>query len=266
MPTLLLTLAGPLQAWGTHEGGHLRDTDTAPSKSGVVGMIAAALGRSRFDSLSDLTTLAFGVRIDLSGTRITDMHTTQTTKQPEGGLAELALFGGRKPATSVGEVAAMSWRTYLADAVFVAAVSGDTAPLEKYATALRHPVYPLFLGRRACPAEPVDATVVEDSTPVEALRSYPFQGLAPIRRTVTGDDGTVIHQLRDGSWGIPKTLEIQHDCMFGDDGAQMRNDMHAFRKGWAREFHPRPFTTVLVPAVTPGDVTFDGTYDDPIGF
>lgn len=266
MSTLLVTLAGPLQSWGTREGGHLRDTDSVPSKSGVVGMLAAALGRSRFDAVDDLAALNFGVRTDLRGTRVTDMQTTQRVDGNEAGLSELAIFGGRTPNRSVGEVAAMSWRTYLADAVFVVALSSDSAPLGEYERALRHPAYPLFLGRRACPAEPVNPVIVDADNPVDALRVYPFQGIAPIRRSFAREDGVVVHQLRDGSWGVPDVVEVQYDCGFGDDGARLRSDMPAFRQGWAREFHPRPFATVLVPTSASWDDDDDNGHDDPIGF
>ena len=45
MMTLLLRLAGPMQSWGTASKFRERDTGREPSKSGVVGLLAAALGR-----------------------------------------------------------------------------------------------------------------------------------------------------------------------------------------------------------------------------
>ena len=64
MAVLLLRLAAPLQAWGDESKFETRRTMPYPTKSGVVGMVAAALGRSRSESVSDLTALGFGVRID----------------------------------------------------------------------------------------------------------------------------------------------------------------------------------------------------------
>lgn len=46
MGTLLLKLAGPLQAWGVESKFDERRTLNFPTKSGVIGMVAAALGRS----------------------------------------------------------------------------------------------------------------------------------------------------------------------------------------------------------------------------
>ena len=64
MPTLLLKFNAPLQAWGTSLKLKNHETDIYPSKSGVVGMIASAMGRRRDADISDLAKLKFGVRID----------------------------------------------------------------------------------------------------------------------------------------------------------------------------------------------------------
>jgi CRISPR system Cascade subunit CasD len=67
MPTLLLRLAGPLQSWGSISKFDTRMTNSEPTKSGVIGMIASAMGRSRSESVSDLISLRFGVRADQTG-------------------------------------------------------------------------------------------------------------------------------------------------------------------------------------------------------
>ncbi|MDE5757234.1 MAG: type I-E CRISPR-associated protein Cas5/CasD, partial [Allobaculum sp.] len=77
MPTLLLRLAGPLQSWGTDSRFETRRTEKMPTKSGVIGMIASALGRNREENVFDLNELQFGVRIDQPGTIITDFHTAK---------------------------------------------------------------------------------------------------------------------------------------------------------------------------------------------
>ena len=61
MSTLLLRLAAPLQAWGINSKFDIRKTEREPSKSGVIGLLAAALGRRRDESLDDLTALTFGI-------------------------------------------------------------------------------------------------------------------------------------------------------------------------------------------------------------
>lgn len=75
MSVLLLRLAGPLQAWGSAARFARRTTESAPTKSGVIGLLAAAQGRPREADLSDLAALRFGVRIDQPGTRVRDFQT-----------------------------------------------------------------------------------------------------------------------------------------------------------------------------------------------
>ena len=132
MSTLLLRLAGPMQSWGTDSKFDVRRTQREPSKSGVIGLVAAALGISRQDrrTLATLACLRFGVRVDREGTLLRDYHTAH----PEKGSAYVTN------------------RYYLADAVFVAGLeSEDGALLEKIGEALVSPAFPLYLGRRSCP-------------------------------------------------------------------------------------------------------------------
>lgn len=65
---LLARLAAPLQSWGIGSRFDRRDTQLHPTKSGYIGMIAAALGLDRTDDISHLTQLRFGVREDRPGT------------------------------------------------------------------------------------------------------------------------------------------------------------------------------------------------------
>ena len=132
MSTLLLRLAGPMQSWGTDSKFDVRRTQREPSKSGVIGLVAASLGVSRQDrqALATLACLRFGVRVDREGTLLRDYHTAH----PEKGSAYVTN------------------RYYLADAVFVAGLeSEDGALLEKIGEALVSPAFPLYLGRRSCP-------------------------------------------------------------------------------------------------------------------
>ena len=67
MGTLLLRLAAPIQAWGVEAQFEIRKTGREPTKSGVVGLLAAALGRGRDVPPDDLNVLRFGVRVDQEG-------------------------------------------------------------------------------------------------------------------------------------------------------------------------------------------------------
>lgn len=144
MSTLLLRLAAPLQAWGTASKFERRRTQREPSKSGVIGMLAAALGLRRDADLSELTALRFGVRVDREGKVIRDFHTAQAVKTEKKAKKEKT-----EEPEKIGYVTS---RYYLSDAVFLVGLeSEDHALLEKIEAALRAPYFPLFLGRRSCP-------------------------------------------------------------------------------------------------------------------
>ena len=76
MYTLLLRFAAPLQSWGSGSLFDTRETGSLPSKSGAIGMIAAAMGRKRYEPVDDLAALGFGVRVDRQGERLRDFQTT----------------------------------------------------------------------------------------------------------------------------------------------------------------------------------------------
>lgn len=132
MSVLLLQLAGPMQAWGDSSRFTRRETRREPTKSGVVGLLASALGRTREADMSDLAALEFAVRIDQPGTVMRDFQT------------EIPAKGDPMPLTH---------RYYLADAKFLVALGGEQALLEEIDQALRHPCWPLYLGRRSCPPD-----------------------------------------------------------------------------------------------------------------
>jgi CRISPR system Cascade subunit CasD len=155
---LLLRLAGPLQSWGSAARFTRRTTENAPTKSGVLGLLAGAQGRARDADLSDLATLEFGVRIDQPGTRMRDFQT-----------AHHADSGKSMP---------LSERLYLTDAVFVAGVKGDARLINALYEALQDPVFLPYLGRRSCPpAEPITmGEPLEDADSLErALREAKWQ-------------------------------------------------------------------------------------------
>ena len=72
MATFLLRLSAPLQSWGIDSKFNTRKTAREPSKSGVIGLLAAALGRKRDEDINDLCKLKFGVRIDQEGKLLKD--------------------------------------------------------------------------------------------------------------------------------------------------------------------------------------------------
>ena len=131
MSTLLLRFAGPMQAWGADSRFDVCRTNREPTKSGVIGLLAAALGWRRDAPLDDLEALQFGVRVDREGVLLRDFHMVRSAK-----------------------TAYVTTRYYLCDAVFLTGVfSEDEALMQRLAEAVSHPAFPLFLVRRACPPE-----------------------------------------------------------------------------------------------------------------
>ncbi len=147
---LVLRLAGPLQSWGGHSQFNRRDTQTEPTKSGVIGLLAAATGRRRQDPIEDLLGLSFGVRTDQPGSMLRDYHTVSDLRgRPL--LSAAVNAKGMQKTTSPQKHTHVTQRFYLQDAAFVAAVSGPLELLNALRDALRSPAFPLCLGRRACP-------------------------------------------------------------------------------------------------------------------
>lgn len=161
MTVLLLRLAGPLQSWGDKSRFSRRETRREPTKSGVLGLLAAAQGRRRIDPVEDLAATRFGVRVDQPGTLVRDFHTAH------------AIDGTSMP---------LSVRHYLADAVFLAGVEGDAQLLEGLDGAIRAPVFPLCLGRRSCPPSGVVALGMREGDLETALRQEPWQASGWHRR------------------------------------------------------------------------------------
>ena len=77
MPTLLIRLAGPMQSWGTSSRFDRRDTGKEPSKSGVIGLLSAAMGigRENWVDLEPLAALSMGIRHDRPGILKQDYQT-----------------------------------------------------------------------------------------------------------------------------------------------------------------------------------------------
>ncbi|MFF3071124.1 type I-E CRISPR-associated protein Cas5/CasD [Kitasatospora sp. NPDC057904] len=172
---LVLRLAGPLQSWGEHSAFNRRDTPPQPTKSGVVGLLAAAAGYPREKDITNLVRLRLGVRIDQPGTLIRDYHTVSDYRGRPLPQAGVNAKGLQKP-TSPAKDTHVTHRYYLQDAVFVAAVQGPVALVTTLAEAVRHPAFPLALGRRSCvPTQPIALGTVRDGTLEDVLAQEPWQ-------------------------------------------------------------------------------------------
>jgi CRISPR system Cascade subunit CasD len=210
MNTLLMRLVGPIQSWGVQSRFGVRDTGREPSKSGVVGLLCAALGRPRSAPIEDIASLRMGVRVDVEGKLESEFQTMQSV-------------------TVNGEVkdTGISTRYYLTGAVFLVGLEGaDAHFLQSLQAALQRPRWMLYLGRRAFPpAEPVwlpDGLRLGQSLE-EVLFAYPWLG--------SGQNGET----------PPQRIRLVLD---NPDGEQVRPDYPiSFAE---RTFAPRRMHTTLI--------------------
>lgn len=210
MGTLLLRLAGPLQSWGSSSRFVRRETDRQPTKSGVLGLIAAAQGRRRTDPIEDLLELRFGVRTDQPGQLIRDFQTAQTRD---------------------GKSMPLSYRYYLADAVFVAGIEGPTTLIEGIVDALHEPTFPLYLGRRSCPPSGPLNLGVRDLGLAAALRNEPWQAARWYRR-----------RQPDSGVDLPVVRDVLNDGEVGETVRDVPVSFNPDRReyGWRTVVHDSP--------------------------
>ena len=225
MNTLLLRIAGPMQSWGTQSRFRVRDTGMEPSKSGVIGILCAAMGRGRSESVDDLACLRMGVRVDRPGVVRTDYQTAGGGEFP--GVRK---YGVRRASGTDVDVA-LSNRYYLVDADFLVGLeSGDIGQLEVLDSALRQPVWQVYLGRKSfVPGVPVHMPggLREGESLESALTKYPWPRLdldVPPVRLHPGE-------LR---------LAVEHV-----DGVDVRMDQPLGNAFETRTFLPRHVTTLF---------------------
>jgi CRISPR system Cascade subunit CasD len=154
---LALLLDAPLQSWGFASRFQRRTTGLHPTKSGVVGLICAAMGLAKGsdDERATLPALAalrmtsvaiprpgpYFAAAQLPVRRLEDFHTVLDTRRADGAMNNDAVI---------------THRQYLLDARFGVIIEGDRGVLERASAALQDPVWGVWLGRKSCiPATPV---------------------------------------------------------------------------------------------------------------
>lgn len=178
MSGLVLQLSGPMQSWGTRSHWNIRETLPHPSRSGLIGLLGAALGHDRSEPLQRFNSLGFTIRVDRRGQSITDFHTIGGGRPRE--QTPPTAGGGRR---SEGKTTIISERHYLADAAFTVAVSSvEDELITEIEAALRAPTFGLHLGRRSCPpAAPL--LIARHPDPITALfESVPLAREKPRER------------------------------------------------------------------------------------
>ncbi len=224
--TLLLRFEGPLQSWGTRSRFRDRDTEREPTKSGVIGLLCAALGRSREEPVEDLVALRVGTRADREGALLRDFHTALEVRRAD---------------PRAGTDTETSTRHYLSDAVFLVGIeSEDEGLLRRLDSALRQPSWPCFLGRKACvPSQPVRLPDgFRSGEPLEqALAAYPL-----LRRPTSGEE----RRRRRAEGDQPARLRVTLECRPGEEGEE-RSDVPLSFVPDKRSFAVRRVRTTFVP-------------------
>jgi len=200
---LIFRLHGVLASWGDIAVGDIRPSYRYPSKSAVIGLLAAALGvkRDKTDELNELFKLQFSVRVDDFGVPIEDYHTIQTP-------SEQAIKHDRSKDywTRIDEIEAINWRviqsqsnaeagaiqsrrTYYCNAVYTIAVNEDAdtpiawskikpgvCKLDDVVGYLEKPTFTLYLGRKSCPLSlPLEAQIRQGESCLETFNGAEFK-------------------------------------------------------------------------------------------
>lgn len=174
---LLFTVYAPFTSWGDITVGETRGSWDRPSRSAILGMIAAALGIDRIDQPAhDALDLGYGfaVRLDASGIPLVDYHTAQTVAasavKRHRPTTRAAMLNCADPETM------LSRRWYRQDAIATICLWAQEVAkwkLEEIAAALRQPVYVLYAGRKAnALGLPLSPSVIEAETLEQAFSQH----------------------------------------------------------------------------------------------
>jgi CRISPR system Cascade subunit CasD len=174
---LIFRLYGPLAAWGDIAVGEYRPSFAHPSKSAIIGLLAAALGIRRDEDgrqkeLADAC--SFAVRVDAMGILLRDYHTAQVPSEKKG----VTRYTRYSELANENLNTILSTRDYRCDAAYTVAVTvrdGAKYTAQVLADKLRKPEFTLYLGRKSCPlAFPLQPTVKPAATLKEAFATVAF--------------------------------------------------------------------------------------------
>ncbi len=213
---LLFRLYGPMASWGDIAVGEYRPSFAYPSKSAILGLLAAAVGirREAEDSHCELTSAyLFAVRVDTMGILQRDYHTTQV---PSGGTGKKKkAFPTRRdeletPKEDLNTI--LSSRDYRCDTLYTICLwaTNESPPysLEILAEKLRRPAFTLYLGRKSCPlALPAQPIIVEANSIRHAFEKATFRDIECFTVILSGKDNMVYWE-GTGDSGYPRLHTI----------------------------------------------------------
>ena len=171
---LVFHIEAPLASWGDIAVGEVRPSSDRPSRSGLLGLIAACLGiqRGAERALRALDDLRIAIRLEEAGLPLHDYHTIQVPRTKKG----IRFFTRRDELT---REARDELQTILSSRAYRMEIRGDVVlsrptdaardcpPLETIAGAFRRPAFAPYLGRRSCPLSLPMAPCVVDAPDFE---------------------------------------------------------------------------------------------------
>ncbi len=180
---LVFQLYGALASWGDIAVGEDRPSLGHPTKSAVVGLLAAALGIERENEAAHAQLsqqYAVAVCVRAHGEVLRDYHTVQV---PSGKRQ----FASRRDELLLDQLnlnTILSKRDYRTDAFYQVAVWAVVEPpVYSLATLQQHlqqPVFHLYLGRKSCPVSlPLHPVLSAAVSLKQAFDAYPLAQAAP---------------------------------------------------------------------------------------
>ena len=173
---LLFQLYAPLVSWGDIAVGEQRPSRDYPSKSAVLGIVAAALGIPRTDETMHerlAKSYGFAVAVLAMGEILNDYHTSQVPRQ------QRVYWTRKEEINALADKGStiLSYRQYLTDAYYKVALwqRADNVPVDLVAIkrAINAPRFSLYLGRKSCPPSlPLQACLLQDVSLREAFTRY----------------------------------------------------------------------------------------------
>lgn len=193
--TLLLKTEG-MSAYGLQTFDVHRRVNHFPTRSSIIGLLGAALGikRSEHQELYWLSQqVLVAVQVNHCGIKITDYHTVQNFRSPQGKIQK-----GTKP----------TYRDYWCDSEHTFAISACDELISQLLQAVKTPKFTLFQGRKSCPlTRPLYAGKSDESNPTDALIKLGQKG--QIFSDQSGQHQIAMLQVRDLTTTIPRKYAMR---------------------------------------------------------
>ena len=237
-----ILLDGPMQSWGSSSRFTRRETEAFPTKSALIGLLAAAAGIDKH-APDEAEKLA-----PFSALRLTIYRLPRAAGRLVGRLSDFHTVGGgydKYASTfekmSISPTADGKWKTadkqtvitnraYLNEARFIAAFEGNAETINAAIRHLENPVWGVWFGRKNClpamPLSPVEGTDSHASTRTLLARIHAWEETIHRQTFPPGLDPTQLER-----WEEPAADRTQPRDFYLHDQPVTFGE---------REFHSRP--------------------------